>query len=95
MFRTLSTAVSIATILLLNGCTESPKPAEAKTELPKKPAVPTGPIPALTAYYEVYRVARQIAPDIQTASITGEEVGDVKCSEGKYPEWKIVFVSPS
>jgi hypothetical protein len=92
MFR--ATALAAA-VLLLTGCSDAPAPTVAKTEAPKKPAVPTGPISALTAYYDVYKVARQIAPDLQTASITGNEVAGVTSADGKYAQWTIVFVSAS
>jgi hypothetical protein len=92
MFR--ATALTAA-LLILTGCSDTPTPTVAKTEAPKKPAVPTGPITALTAYYETYKVARQLGPDIQVASITGNEVPGVTSGEGKYGQWTIVFVSPS
>ena len=92
-FQMLGSAV-IASLLLLSGCSDSPPPAETKVEK-KKPSRPTGPITGLTAYYEMYKVARQIAPDIQTASLTGNDVEGVKSEEGKYAMWTAVFVSAS
>jgi hypothetical protein len=92
MFRAVALA---AAVLTLAGCSDSSAPSAAKTEAPKKPEVPSGPISALTAYYDVYKVARQIAPDIQTASITGNEVDGVTSGDGKYAQWTIVFVSAS
>src|SRR5581483_70705 len=86
---------AIAGIVLMTGCSDSPKPAEAKAEVKKAPEIPTGPIPALTAYYAIYKVAHNWAPDMQTASLTGSDAGGVKGSEGKYPMWTAVFVSPS
>jgi hypothetical protein len=88
-------AAALAGILILGGCSSAPAPTEVKTEAPRKPAVPEGAIPALTAYYEVYKVARQIAPDLQVASIVGNEVDGVKSDQGKYAKWTIVFVSAS
>ncbi len=94
--KALGFAAAFATVLALSGCSDStPAPAEAKTEAPKKPSVPTGPITALTAYYEVYKSARLLAPDLQTASITGDEVEGVHSEDGKYAQWTIVFVSAS
>jgi hypothetical protein len=95
MLKALVSASALAGILLLAGCSDSTPPPEAKTEAPKKPTVPTGPITALTAYYELYKIARQIAPDLQTASITGNDVEGVKSEEGKYAQWTVVFVSAS
>jgi hypothetical protein len=87
--------LAIAAVFLLTGCGEQPPRMEARTDAPKKPAVPEGAIPALTAYYEVYKAARTIAPDLQTASITANEVEGVTSGEGKYARWTIVFVSAS
>ncbi len=88
-------AVTLAVSLtFLIGCGEEPKHEAVKAEV-KKPAVPEGPIAALTAYYEVYKVARTLAPDLQTASIVGKEVEGAKSGEGKYLQWAIVFVSAS
>jgi hypothetical protein len=85
-------AAALAGILVLAGCSDTPAPV-AKTEAPKKPAIPDGPIAALTAYYDTYKIARQLSPDLQVASITGDEIDGVKSDKGKYAEWKIVFVS--
>jgi hypothetical protein len=84
----------IAGLLLLSGCSSAPPPAETKVEK-KKPSMPTGPITGLTAFYEMYKVARQIAPDIQAASLTGNDVEGVKSEDGKYVMWTAVFVSAS
>jgi uncharacterized protein YciI len=89
----LRATVLAAAIFILTGC-DSPAPV-VKTETPKKPEVPTGPITALTAYNAVYKVARQIAPDLQTASITANNLDDAQSGDGKYTEWTIVFVSAS
>ena len=71
LIRTFATAAFTASLLLLAGCGDDPKPVETK-KVVKKPAVPEGPISALTAYYEVFKVARTLAPDLQTASIAGK-----------------------
>jgi hypothetical protein len=92
-FQMLGSA-AIAGLLLLSGCSDAAPPAETKVEK-KKPAMPTGPITGLTAFYEMYKVARQIAPDMQTASLTGNDVEGVKSEEGKYAMWTAVFVSAS
>jgi uncharacterized lipoprotein NlpE involved in copper resistance len=95
MLKALISAATLAGILMLAGCSDSTPVPETKTEAVKKPAVPTGPVTALTAYYELYKIARQIAPDVQTASITGNEVDGVKSEDGKYAQWTVVFVSAS
>jgi hypothetical protein len=47
----------------------------------------------MTAFDPLLKIARQISPDIQTASITGNEVEGVKSSDGKYAQWTVIFVS--
>lgn len=95
LFRTLSSSAALAGLLVLAGCGDEPKPAETKVEKKKGPVIPEGPITALTAYYEMYKVARNDAPDIQTASLVGNDVEGTKSGEGKYPMWTAVFVSAS
>jgi hypothetical protein len=89
----LNCAVS-AGLLLLVGCSSDPAPKE-ETKVKKGPVIPTGPISALTAYYEIYKIARNWAPDIETASLIGSDAGGVKGVEGRYPMWTAVFVSSS
>jgi hypothetical protein len=93
---TISIAATIAATIcaiVITGCADAPVPTEAKSDAPKKPAIPTGAIPALTAYYETYKAARQISPDVQAASIVGNEVDGVKSEDGKYAQWTVVFTS--
>lgn len=85
----------LAAITILTGCGDQTQKAVAKSDVPKKPSIPEGAIPALTAYYEIYKAARTLAPDLQTASLTGNEVDGVKSEGGKYGQWTVVFVSAS
>lgn len=94
MIRMFAVTPVLACCLVLAGCGEAAAPVETKKEV-KKPTIPEGAIPALTAYYEVYKVARTLAPDLHTASITGKEVEGSKSGEGKFLQWSIVFVSAS
>lgn len=94
-FRNASGVLALAAITLLTSCGDQTPSAAAKSETPKKPSIPEGPISALTAHYQLYKAARSLAPDLQTASITATGVEDAKSNEGKYAQWKIVFVSAS
>jgi hypothetical protein len=94
-FQAFASGAAMAGILLLTGCGDEPKPVETKVEKKKVSSIPTGPITGLTAYYEMYKVARSQAPDIQTASLTGNDVEGTKSEEGKFPMWTAVFVSAS
>ncbi|MDE3197855.1 MAG: hypothetical protein KGN84_16015 [Acidobacteriota bacterium] len=93
MFKALVSAATLAGLLLLAGCSDSTPAPEAKKEEPKTPAAPEGAITAMTAFDPLFKVARQISPDVQTASITGNEVPGVKSEGGKYAQWTAIFVS--
>ena len=53
----LKAAVTLVAVLALTACSEAPT-TETKSEAKKEPAAPTEPVPAKTAYYEMYRPAR-------------------------------------
>lgn len=101
MFTILSTVTlhrrvslfAITAAVLLAACGDQPPATSTKSVLPPKPAIPEGAIPAFTAYYELHKAARTLAPDLQTASITGVDAEGVKSEQGKYPQWKVIFVS--
>ena len=92
--RAFVSGAAVAGLLVLAGCGDDPKPVE-KVEKKKGPVIPTGPITALTAFAEMYKVARGEAPDTQVASLTGDDVEGSKTEEGKYVQWTGVFVSAS
>ena len=96
MLNTFTATAKLAAVLLVvlaGGCSDATAPPEARTAATKKTAIPDGPIPALTAYYSLYTIARQISPDIQVASVTGNEVDGGKSEEGKYCQWTVIFVT--
>ncbi len=93
----LSAAV-IGAVLVLTACSEAPKPAasETKTEAEtKKPAEPSGPVSAKTAFWEMYKLAHSWAPDIMLLTMVSKEVPGIKNGEGKAGMWTATFVSPS
>ncbi|HLJ49544.1 MAG TPA: hypothetical protein VKU01_26205 [Bryobacteraceae bacterium] len=89
-----SAATAIVAVLVLTACSEAPTTPAPTTEA-AKPAAPTGPVPALTAFYEMYKPARTWATDIQPLSMASMETDTMKGEDGKYPVWSVVFVSPS
>lgn len=95
VMRIILSLAIVAGSVVLNGCSSEPATTETKAVVKKGPVIPTGSILALTAYYEMYKIARTWAPDVQTASLTGSDAGGVKGAEGKYPMWTAVFVSAS
>ena len=89
-----SAATAIVAVLVLTACSEAPTTPAPTTEA-AKPAAPSGPVPALTAFYEMYKPARTWATDIQPLSMASMETDTMKGEDGKYPVWSVVFVSPS
>src|SRR3954452_25500414 len=83
----------ISGALLFNGCADEPKPAELKAAEMKVPAIPTGPLPALTAYYKMYEAARKWSPDIQGLSLSAIDADTLTGEDGKFPAWKAAFGS--
>jgi hypothetical protein len=94
--KLLKTAMALAAVLVLGACSEAPKPAETKSgaEAKQEPPKPTGPVGALTAFYEMYKPARTWAADLLPLSLTGKDVPSMKSEAGKSPVWTAVFVSP-
>jgi hypothetical protein len=78
-------------VLLLAACSEAPKKTETKKEPPKPPEPVTG----LTAFYEMYKTARNWAKDLEGLKLTSANLPDVKSESGKAGGWQAVFVSPS
>jgi hypothetical protein len=97
--RILKAAMAVAAALVLTACSEAPKSAaadaKAPTEAIKKPAKPSEPVAAKTAFYEMYKPARGWATDLLPLTLTSNEVPGVQSGDGKYPMWTAVFVSPS
>ncbi len=78
-------------VLLLAGCSEPAKKAETKKEPPKPPAPVTG----LTAFYEMYKTARNWANDLEGLKLNSGVMAEVKSEPGKAPSWQGTFVSPA
>jgi hypothetical protein len=57
--------------------------------------MPSGPVSAKTAYYAMYKPARQWAADVQAASLVSGDIEGVPSEGGKYPMWTVTFVSPT
>src|ERR1051326_4416362 len=92
----LKAAAAVAAILALSACSSEAPKTETKTEEAKKePPAPTEPVPAKTAFYEMYRPARSWATDLLVLSLASNEVEGFKNEGGKAAMWTAVFVSPS
>ena len=100
MRKLLATATAAMAVLLLAACSEAPKTSateiKTKTEAaPKEPPSPAGPVPAKTAFYEMYKPARAWAPDFALLSMASKELPGIPSEGGKFGMWTGVFVSPS
>ncbi len=94
--RVLLTATGMVAALALSACSESPKPAtKAESEAPKEVAKAPEAVAALTAFYKLYKPARDWAADLLVLSVTSGEVPNIKNEDGKAGLWTVVFVSPS
>lgn len=91
----LKAATALAAVLAMTACSDSPTTETKTAEAKKEPAPPVEPVPAKTAYYEMYRPARTWATDVLVLSLTSNEVEGFKNTEGKAAGWTAVFVSPS
>ncbi|MGE5644950.1 MAG: hypothetical protein ACM336_04075 [Acidobacteriota bacterium] len=78
-------------VLLLAGCSESPKPVEKAKEPPKPPE----PVTALSAVYKMYTQARAWAPDCKLLRVANLTLKDVAAEPGKSGAWEATFVSES
>lgn len=78
-------------LLVLAGCSEAPQKTETKKEPPKPPEPVTG----LSAFYEMYKPARNWAKDLEGLKLTSANLTDVKSEPGKAGGWQAVFASPS
>lgn len=96
--KLLKAIIALPAVIVLTACSEfpvsstSPKvDSEVKKEAPK----PAEPVAALSAFWEMYKPARQWAPDVLPLTVTANEVPGMKNEGGKAAMWTAVFVSPS
>jgi hypothetical protein len=75
-------------VLLLAGCSETPKAAEEVSKAPE-------PVSAQSAFYKTLFSARIWAADAQVLRVAEIDVDEVKAEGGKAGAWEAVFVSPS
>jgi hypothetical protein len=80
-----------AAFLLLNGCSEPPKPAAKKDE-PKKEKEP---LSGKNAFFKVYVAARSWSGDAQCISVSSIPMEEVKSQPGKSGAWQVTVFSPS
>jgi hypothetical protein len=84
------TIVPVAALLLAACSSEAPRQAADPTPEPAAPEPVTG----QTGFFEMYKLARNWAKDLQGLRINSINHIDVKSQPGKAPIWEAVFVSP-
>ena len=97
MVRKLSLmAMTIAAMIAISACSSGPqttsKGAGDATQEPPKPAAA---VTARSAYFQMYKPAREWAPDLLALTLKSGEVPNVNNEEGRAGVWTAVFVSPS
>jgi len=89
-------ATTIAAVIAISACSSGPqttsKGAGDATQEPPKPAAA---ITARSAYFQLYKPAREWAPDLLALTLKSGEVPNVNNEEGRAGLWTAVFVSPS
>ncbi|HTP88176.1 MAG TPA: hypothetical protein VMJ34_14570 [Bryobacteraceae bacterium] len=82
-----------AVLSALAACSQAPAPStEKKKEEAQKPLEP---VAAQTAFFEMYKPARNWAKDLLPLSLASNEIPGVKNEGGKAAMWTAVFVSPT
>jgi hypothetical protein len=87
-------AAAAAVALVMAGCSEAPPPPK-KEEVKKEEPKSNEPIAAQAAFWELYKPARQWAPDILVLTVKSGEIPNIKNEGGKAGAWIVTFVSPS
>ena len=88
---------SVLAVLALAACSEAPKPvaSEAKPKPETKNATEiAGPVAAKTAFWEMYKVVHNWAPDVAPLGMVSKKVPGIKNEGGKAGRWTDSFVSP-
>jgi hypothetical protein len=85
-----------AAAIFMSACSSAPPPApKVETEAKKEAAKAPEAVTAIGPYYEMYKMARQWAPDLLALNVKSGEVPNVKNEGGKAGLWTVIFVSPS
>ena len=91
--RSNRTAIILLAILslFLAACSGTPPDAEKKAE----PVKPPEPVTGQSAFYKMYGVARNWAPDAQALQLRSIPLQEVKSEAGKAGAWEATFVTLS
>ena len=89
-------SVMAVAVLLLGGCSPSTQPlASSESAAAKEPAGPPAIVTAKTAFWPMYKSAREWSPDVEFVTLTAKEVPGFKNEAGKAAMWEASFGSPA
>ena len=88
-------ALTAIAALLLAGCSQSTPQSDSDASAAPKPAAPTGPVAAKTAFYPMYTAAHTWAPDVMILRVAAKDVPGFTNGAGKAAMWEATFGSPS
>lgn len=94
MAKRVATFSAAIAALVLAACSRAPQTTEAKTNPVPKQEAPAAAVTAKTAFYEMYKPARNWAPDFMLLTMTSNEVPGVTSDGGKFGMWTAILVSP-
>lgn len=89
--RKWAVSVLLAAFTAISACS-TPTRQEAKKKEEEKPPEP---VTGRYAAYQSYLNARTWAADLEIWEMTSVTLPEVQAGEGKYPAWRVTFVSPS
>ncbi|MBK5295497.1 MAG: hypothetical protein JJE04_27940 [Acidobacteriia bacterium] len=90
MKRLFRIILPLPALLLALACSDAPK-----TATKKDPPKPVEPVSGRYAFYQMYGAARSWAQDLQGMQMQSITLNEVKEKDGKYPAWRVTFVSDS
>jgi len=94
VFRSINALAVCLTLAACWSCRNSTK-VESKAPPPAKAEEPSGPVAARSAFFEMYKPARQWAKDVMPLMVTSGELPGIKNEGGKAGQWTSIFVSAS
>lgn len=99
MDRKLFKSLIAVSAIALTACSSQPTNTSAATPdasaaAKQAPAGPPEPVPAKTAFWEMYKPAHAWAADLLPIGVKSGEVAGVKNADGKAGVWTVVFASP-
>ena len=87
--QTFFAAAAFAAVLVLSSCSETPATTEAKVAEVKKDVKPEA-VAGQSAFYQMYKPARQWATDLMPLTLAGSDIGkSAQQSLERSPRWPL------